>query len=61
MQEEVEGRTVNLAISTSKLTARTIVIAVRSYMNHRKSAAVKGRPGAGSHQYRHFKDRSQWV
>ncbi len=48
MQEEVEGRTVNLAISTSKLTARTIVIAVRSYMNHRKSAAVKGPEGKQS-------------
>lgn len=48
MQEEVEGRTVNLAISTSKLTARTIVIAVRSYMNHRKFAAVKGPEGKQS-------------
>ena len=37
MQEEVESRTVNLAISTSKLTARTIVSAVRMYLDHRRS------------------------
>ena len=37
MQEEVESRTVNLAISTSKLSARTIVSAVRAYLNHRKN------------------------
>ena len=37
MQEEVESRTVNLAISTSKLTARTIVSAVRMYLYHRRS------------------------
>ena len=28
MQEEVENRTVNLAISTTKLTFRTIVMAI---------------------------------
>ena len=41
MQEEVEARTVNLAISTSKLSARTIVSAVRAYLNHRRNAAAK--------------------
>ena len=41
MQEEVENRAVNLAISTSKLSARTIVTAVRAYLNHKKIAAVK--------------------
>ena len=41
MQEEVESRTVNLAISTSKLTARTIVSAVRGYLNHRKNVTIK--------------------
>ena len=35
MQEEVESRTINLAISTSKLTARSIVTAVRTYLRHR--------------------------
>ena len=41
MQEEVESRTVNLAISTTKLSARTIVSAVKAYLNHRKSVKVK--------------------
>ena len=41
MQEEVESRTVNLAVSTTKLSARTIVSAVRAYLNHRKNVAVK--------------------
>ena len=41
MQEEVESRTVNLAVSTTKLSARTIVSAVRAYLNHRKNVKVK--------------------
>ena len=41
MQEEVESRTVNLAVSTTKLSARTIVSAVRAYLNHRQNVAVK--------------------
>ena len=40
-REEVESRTVNLAISTTKLSARTIVSTVRAYLNHRKNVAVK--------------------
>ena len=32
MQEEVENKTINLAISTTKLTARTVINAVRSYL-----------------------------
>lgn len=35
MQEEVENRTVNLAISTTKLTGRTLVSAFRKYLQHR--------------------------
>ena len=35
MQEDVESRAVNLAISTSKLTARSVISAVRSYLKHR--------------------------
>ncbi|MCQ2511232.1 MAG: PcfB family protein, partial [Lachnospiraceae bacterium] len=34
MQEEVENRTVNLAISTTKLTARTVVAGVKKYLAH---------------------------
>ena len=35
MQEEVENRTVNLAISTTKLTGRTLVNAFRRYIQQR--------------------------
>lgn len=47
MQEEVENRTVNLAISTTKLTARSIISGIRKYMQHReKVKAKKGRDPA---------------
>ena len=36
MQEEIESRTVNLAVSTTKLTARTVVSAALMYLRHRK-------------------------
>ena len=35
MQEEVENRTVNLAVSTTKLTARVLARAFRFYIAHR--------------------------
>ena len=41
MQEEVENRTVNLAISTSRLSARTIVAGIRMYLQHQRNAAAK--------------------
>ena len=37
MQEEVENRTVNLAISTTKLTGRALLSAFRKYLQYRKS------------------------
>ena len=40
MQEEVENRAVNLAISTSKLTARAFIYGIRSYMHYRKGKTV---------------------
>ena len=44
MQEEVENRTINLAISTSKLTARSVIAGIRKYMQHReKVKAMKGK------------------
>ena len=43
MQEEVENRSVNLAVSTSKLTARTLARAFNAYLRHRKE--VKYRKG----------------
>ena len=36
MQEEVENRTVNLAVTTTKLTARTLVSAALAYLRHRE-------------------------
>ncbi|MCC8076677.1 MAG: hypothetical protein LIO95_12220 [Clostridiales bacterium] len=42
MQEEVENRSVNLAISTTKLTARTIMKGLRMFLNRcAKSKAKK--------------------
>ncbi|MEG0416565.1 MAG: PcfB family protein [Erysipelothrix sp.] len=41
MQEEVENRTVNLAISTTKLTARTLFNAVRKYLQDMKNAKAR--------------------
>lgn len=41
MQEEVENRTVNLAISTTRLTSRTIVAGIRMYLQHHRNAAMK--------------------
>ena len=40
MQEEVENRTVNLAISTTRLTSRTIVAGIRMYLQHHKNASL---------------------
>ena len=36
MQEEVENRTVNLVISTGKLTTRAIMAGIRKYSRHEK-------------------------
>lgn len=41
MQEEVENRTVNLAISTTKLTGRTILNAYRLWKSHHNTAKAK--------------------
>lgn len=41
MQEEVENRTVNLAISTTKLTGRTILNAYRLWKSHHNAAKAK--------------------
>ncbi len=43
MQEEVESKTINLAISTTKLTARSIVTAVRSYLRLRAESKPVGK------------------
>ena len=41
MQEEVENRTVNLAISTTKLTGSSLVNAFRAYLNHRRNVKAR--------------------
>lgn len=41
MQEEVENRTVNLVISTTKLTGRTILNAYRLWKSHHNAAKAK--------------------
>lgn len=41
MQEEVENRTINLAISTAKLTTRSIIAGIRKYSQHREKAKAK--------------------
>lgn len=41
MQEEVENRTVNLAISTTKLTGRMIVSGIRKGLNHLERRKAK--------------------
>ena len=47
MQEEVENRTINIAICTTKLTGRTIVAGIRKYLQHReKVKAQKARDPA---------------
>ena len=43
MQEEVENRTINLAISTTRLTARSVIAGIRRYLQHREK--VKERKG----------------
>ena len=41
MQEEVENRTVNLAISTTKLTFRTIVNGYNAWKRHHQAKAAQ--------------------
>ena len=45
MQEEIENRTVNLAISTTRLSFRTLISAGRAYMNHRYRVNVAKKNG----------------
>mgnify|MGYP000187677638 CR=1 FL=1 len=41
MQEEVENRTVNLAISTTKLTFRTIVNGYNAWKRHHQAKVAQ--------------------
>lgn len=41
MQEEVEQRTVTLAVSTSKMTANVLKSAISKYLAYRKEKSVR--------------------
>ena len=41
MQEEVENKTVNLAVSTTKLTGRTLMNAFRTYLYHKNNVKMR--------------------
>lgn len=48
MQEEVENRTINLAISTTKLTARTIIASIRKFLQSREKTKARKSAAKGS-------------
>lgn len=64
MQEEVENRSVNLAITTTKLTARAICNGIRKYVQYRgkvksrkvadkaakKAAPIRGKQEIAAHR-----------
>lgn len=62
MQEEVENRTVNLAISTTKLTGRTIIAGIRKYLQHREKVKMKKArdPAVHSHELTP-KEKEIWM
>ena len=43
MQEEVENKTVNLAVRTGKVTVATLYRALRNYQLHKRNKPVKGK------------------
>ncbi|MCD8122847.1 MAG: PcfB family protein [Clostridiales bacterium] len=66
MQEEVTNRSINLAITTSKLTARTIMNGLRMYLNHRtkvkaKKAAAKNEVPRGKQTVEQLIGQNQGV
>ena len=60
MQEEVENRTVNLAISTTKLTGRTIIAGIRKYLQHREKVKMK-KARDPTRKYGKFRIRSFFI
>lgn len=44
MQEDIENRSINLAISTTKLTGRALMNGFRKYMAYRTSVKMQSRP-----------------
>ncbi len=66
MQEEIENKTVNLAISTTKLSARTIVRGFQLWKAHHdkskaKKAAAKEQPTHGKQSIKELIGQNQGV
>ena len=40
MQEEVEQKTINLAVTTTKLSWRVVIGAVRAFINHKRRKQI---------------------
>lgn len=60
MQEEVENRTVNLAISTTKLTFRTIVNGYNAWKRHHQAKVAQKNVAAADWKAEHQRtDRSE--
>ena len=60
MQEEVENRTVNLAISTTKLTFRTIVNVYNAWKRHHQAKVAQENSAAAGWKAEHQRtDRSE--
>ena len=41
MQEEIEEKAVRLAITTTKLSVRTIIAGVKAYLRHRQKISTR--------------------
>ena len=48
MQEEIEQKTINLCISTTQLTARTLLNAGRAYLRHQQGTGPHGKQSVKS-------------
>ena len=61
MQEDVENRTVTLAISGAKLTGRALKWAMRQFINHRSKARAKAVTPRGKQSVRDLIGQNQGV
>lgn len=55
MQEEIENRSVNLAVTTTRLSVHTILSGIKAYLNHR--AKVKNQKLAKEAEGPHGRSR----
>ena len=62
MQEEVENKTVNLAIKTAKISVRVLYKGLKAFMNHQKKKAVqKDSPLIGEQSVKELIGQGQGV